>query len=537
MSDKSVDHRLCGQALVELLEAYGVDTVFGIPGVHTQEIYRGLAESGIRHVLPRHEQGAGFMAAGYARASGKPGVCVLITGPGVTNAATAIGQGYADSLPMLIVSSENERDTLGKGYGELHEISDQAAVTRPLTGFNAVAQDVDGIPALFAAAFESFQTGRPRPAHIAVPIDLLASRTRGPWTPAAAAAARKPDEASIAAAAERVSTADRPVICVGGGAVGAASQVLTLAERLDAPVLSTHAGKGIVPSTHPLNAGSSLHLGGGQSLLADADVVIAIGTELAWTDSFVERLPITGDVVRVDVDETRFDDRYPATVGVEGDAAQACDAMLRVLGHGPSNRGGGQARVQEASLANTARRTELEVKHGHVLSAVRNALPDNAIVSVDSTQITYTGQFDFPVDSPRQWMYGAGFCTLGGALPEGIGAALACPDSPVMVIAGDGGFMFSMPELATAVELGLSLPILVWNNDGLAQIKDGMVSRGFNPTGVTTRNPDFGALAAAFGCRSARPKDAHALEAAITDALIAGVPTLIEVHEGDPWLA
>ncbi len=528
--------RPCGEAIIELLEDYGVDTVFGIPGVHTQEFYRGLSKNRIQHVLTRHEQGAGFMACGYARASGRPGVCVLITGPGVTNAATALGQGYADSLPVLLLSSENATHTLHKGYGELHEISDQSAVTKPLTGYNALAHSVAEVPDHISAAFESFTAGRPRPAHVAVPIDLLEQPVEGRWTVQHSRRSTDVEANQIKAAAALIANSSQPLVCVGGGAVDASAEVRALAERLGAPVLSSHAGKGVIPSGHPLNAGSAMHLAGGHALLSDSDTLIAIGTELAWTDSFVDELPIRGKIIRIDVDSSQFTGRYTTSVGVQADAKSACAKLLAELGEGVNNEADGRERAASAQTQNNADRTDLEKRHQAVLSVVRQMLPSNGILSTDTSQITYTGQADFPVDAPRQWLYGAGFCTLGGALPEAIGAALACPGQPVMAVAGDGGFMFTMPELATAAELKLSLPVLVWNNESLAQIKDGMVARGFKPTGVDSINPDFLAVGAAFGCATARPQSADELGESIRTALSAGRPTLIEVHQDDRWL-
>lgn len=537
MEDQSAVPSRCGEALVAALEARGVDTVFGIPGVHTQEIYRGLSQSGIRHILARNEQGAGLMACGYARASGRPGVCVLITGPGVTNAATALGQAWADSLPVLVVSSDIESGLMGAGLGELHEVTDQAAVTRPLTGLSVTALRVEDVPDMLDQVFHTLAGPRSRPAHLSVPIDILASEVSTRWPPPVAPPALpQADAGELASAARRLLDAERPVICVGGGAAGATVAVRALAERLDAPVLASHAGKGVMPAGHPLDAGSAVHLEGGQGLLANADVVLAIGTELAWTDSFVPRLPINGALIRIDVDRSKFDDRYRAVVALRSDAGVAATALLDAVGDGRANAGDGSARTQAARTIDEGNRTELERRHCKVLDAIRAALPANGILCADSTQLTYTAQRFFEVAEPRRWLYGAGFCTLGGGLPEAIGAKLACPHTPVMAMAGDAGFLFTVQELATAVELGLALPILVWNNDGLAQIRDGMIEGGFTPTGVASRNPDFLGLARAFGCRTARPGSAAELGACISNALVADGPTLIEVHETDGWL-
>ena len=248
----------CGEALMHLLGDYGVDTVFGIPGEHTLELYRGIESSGVRHVLTRHEQGAGFMADGYGRVTGKPGVCTLITGPGVTNCATPLAQAYADSVPMLLVSSANRSESLGKGWGCLHEIADQSAVTAPLTAFSAMVRTPEDIPELIAQAFTVFHSRRPRPVHISVPLDLLGLPVEGRWE------ARVPPQrpvappAAIDSAAALLVTARRPVILVGGGAQDAGDCVRRLCERLDAAVISSNAGKGVVPESHPLSLGGGL---------------------------------------------------------------------------------------------------------------------------------------------------------------------------------------------------------------------------------------------------------------------------------------
>lgn len=237
-----------GQALVRLLANYQVDTVFGIPGVHTLELYRGLPGSGIRHVLTRHEQGAGFMADGYARVTGKPGVCFVITGPGVTNASTPIGQAYADSIPMLVISSVNHTASLGKGWGCLHETQDQRALTAPITAFSAVALTPEDLPELIARAYAVFDSERPRPVHISVPLDVLAAPIARDWT---AEVVRRPTRGVpaievLAAAAAKLSAANRPMIIAGGGALNAGAEVQQLSQRLAAPVFTSVAGKGLL---------------------------------------------------------------------------------------------------------------------------------------------------------------------------------------------------------------------------------------------------------------------------------------------------
>jgi 5-guanidino-2-oxopentanoate decarboxylase len=524
----------CGHAVISLLEAYGVDTVFGMPGVHTLELYKGLAASRIRHILVRHEQGAGFMADGYARATGRPGVCVLITGPGVTNAATAMGEAYSDSIPMLVLSSVNASADLGMGRGRLHEITSQEAVTAPLTAFSRTALQAGQVPELVAEAFAAFASGRPRPVHIALPLDVLvapadfAIQARTPPAPPSA-----PGDA-IAAAAALLQRARRPIIIAGGGSVDCAEALQHLAGALGAPVIVTNAGKGVIADDHPLALGATLSLAPVQELLASADLVVAVGSELAETDSWVDRLPLPGALIRIDIDAATAQRDYPASVALVGDAGHALADLKDA--------------VRASACAITA--TELDAVRGKclqmmsplsrthmkVLDAMRGALPDDAIVVADMTQIAYTGNTYYPCTTPRSWYHPNGFGTLGYALPAAIGARLGAPERAVVALVGDGGLLFTVQELATAAELGLPLVIILWNNDGLGQIRDGMIERGMLEVGVNPRNPDYQLLARAFGCHALRPDSLAAFAAAVTNALSANVPTLIEVRQDAPYL-
>ncbi|WP_017256358.1 5-guanidino-2-oxopentanoate decarboxylase, partial [Pseudomonas tolaasii] len=328
-----------GQALVRLLANYGVDTVFGIPGVHTLELYRGLPGSGIRHVLTRHEQGAGFMADGYARVSGKPGVCFVITGPGVTNAATAIGQAYADSIPMLVISSVNSTASLGKGWGILHETQDQRAITAPITAFSAVASSAEDLPELVARAYAVFDSERPRPVHISVPLDVLAAPVKRDWSHEVVRRPGRglPSAEALEQAVARLSAAKRPMIIAGGGALDAGEALQRLSTRLAAPLFTSVAGKGLLPTNDPLNAGATLCTEPGWQLISEADVVLAVGTEMADTDYWRERLPITGELLRVDIDPRKFNDFYPCAVALRGDAHQTLLALLERLPATPRN--------------------------------------------------------------------------------------------------------------------------------------------------------------------------------------------------------
>lgn len=339
------DHLTTGRYLMRLLKRYGVDTVFGIPGVHTLELYRGIADEALRHVLVRHEQGAGFMADGYARVSGRPGVCTLITGPGLTNALTPIGQAFSDSVPMLVVSSANATTDLGRGWGRLHEITDQAQTAAPLVGLSRTILSAEQADAFTAEAWGLFTAARPRPAHLQIPIDVIAASS-GRTEASAPRMAIRPAHAApqdIERAAEMLRDAARPLIVAGGGALATHGDLVRLAERLGAPVITTVAGKGLLPDRHPLSLGATLPFGRTRDLLAQADVVLAVGTELAETDHWTERLDISGHLVRVDLDPRKLGDPYPAALPIHAEAGGTVKGVLAALGAGPSNGWDGKA--------------------------------------------------------------------------------------------------------------------------------------------------------------------------------------------------
>ena len=522
----------CGEAFVRLLEDYSVDTVFGIPGVHNLELYRGFAGSTIRHVLPRHEQGAGFMADGYARVTGKPGVCFLITGAGVTNCATPMGQAFSDSVPLLIVSSENTRDTLGKGIGCLHEITDQAAVTRPLCAFSETPTDPEEVPGLVARAFDVFESKRPRPVHLSLPLDMLAERTRLQWSPHPAASKPEAESEAIEEAAMLLDQADRPLILIGGGARGAAHQVLALAERLDCPILGTILGRDIVPNDHPLSLGGLLVSSIGDEILADADVILAIGTELSPNNSYSDVVTLPGKLIRIDIDAAEFDARHPATVAIRADAALAADSLLNALGPMGGERDGAGRVLAYKGRPSTGFLPHLEKKHHAVLDEIEAVLPEGSILVGDMTQVIYSAINHFKIPKGGRFLYPSGYGTLGYALPAAIGAKIGAPDRTVLAIAGDSGFLYTAPEMAVAAEEGLNIVALVWNNRALGQIRDDMINRNIRTVGVTPEPPEFEYLAKAFRWSYTKPGKVSEISSALKAAFAAKGPTLIEVQDG-----
>ncbi|QBX43088.1 5-guanidino-2-oxopentanoate decarboxylase [Pseudomonas fluorescens] len=537
----------CGEVLVKLLEDYGVEQVFGIPGVHTVELYRGLARSSINHVTPRHEQGAGFMADGYARTSGKPGVCFIITGPGMTNITTAMGQAYADSIPMLVISSVQTRSQLGGGRGKLHELPNQSALVGGVAAFSHTLMSAAELPGVLARAFALFQAGRPRPVHIEIPLDVLVEEA----DELLASVPVHIDRAGAAPAAVRrmselLAGARRPLILAGGGAIDAAAELTELAELLDAPVALTINAKGMLPSSHPLLIGSTQSLVATRALVADADVVLAIGTELAETDydvTFAGGFEIPGKLLRIDIDADQTVRNYPPHVALVADSRNAAQALLGALSQQAlAERRNDWGQVRAARLRDELAATwdAPTLAQTRFLETVLHELPDAVFVG-DSTQPVYTGNLTFNPERPRRWFNSStGYGTLGYALPAAIGAWLggsveggARP--PVVCLIGDGGLQFTLPELASAVEARTPVIILLWNNQGYEEIKKYMVNRAIEPVGVDIYTPDFIGVANALGCAAEAISSVEQLRGALRAATDRQGPTLIEIDQNQ-WM-
>lgn len=530
----------CGEATMRLLARYGVTTVFGIPGVHTLDLCRGLSDQAeddkIRHVQTRNEQGAAFMAEGWARCTNETGVAVVISGPGVTNASTALGQCYADSLPLLLISAEPPSHSIGKGWGLLHEISEQKRVTEPLCAFSESATSADDVPELIARAFAIFASQRPRPVHISIPLDVQAETVHEIWEPATLPGRPQPALSDAETAANMLKNAECPVVMVGGGATRASKDLLAVVEATGSIAIASTAGKGIIPDDHPQSLSASTVRPEVQRFLPQADVVLAVGTELSETDSFIERLDIQGQLIRVDIDSSKLNDIYPPSVGIVADAQLTMASIRACLGDHAADPTRARERVQDLRRQIRNNLSESEKQHAKLLSELEKFAPRETIWSGDACQLVYTGAFLFPTRSARTWFYPAGFCALGNALPNAIGAKFANPQTPVAVMAGDGGFMFTMPELMTAAQAGFGLPIIIWDNGGLKQIQDDMDGRGIARVGVEGENPDFVRLAEACGCFGASPKSALEFKDSFLSALDADRPTVIVVREGDNWL-
>ena len=526
-----------GPWIARLLEAFGVERVFGIPGVHTIPLYEGLAQSRITHVTPRHEQGAGFMADAWARVSGRPGVCFIITGPGMTNIATAMGQAYSESVPMLVISSVSERRHLGRGLGQLHELRDQQALMAGVTAFSHTLQALADLPALLERAFAVFSGARPRPVHIEIPLDLWretppADAVRQPAPPALT----QPAYGQLQAAARQLQRAQRPVLLAGGGARRAQAPLRVLAEHLDAPVIMTVNGRGLLAPDHPLAVSASPSLPAVRDLLADSDAVLAVGTEMGPTDydMYEQGMPVyPGPLLRIDIDPVQMTQPRVADLALPGDAATTLGMLLEQLSNEDAapRSGEGAERARRTREAARGALSAPMLRGLDCLEVVRDTLPE-AIIVGDSTHPVYAGNLYFEAAQPGSWFNSAtGYGTLGYALPASLGAALAAPDRPVVCLVGDGGLHYALGEIASIRDQDRPIIILMWNNAGFGEIRLAMEAEHVTPVGVDLYAPDFAALARAYGCAFAAPDGLDSLAGTLAAAAGRREPTLIQLDE------
>ncbi|MDK3074309.1 5-guanidino-2-oxopentanoate decarboxylase [Sedimentitalea sp. JM2-8] len=518
-----------GEALINELRALGVDTVFGIPGVHTVELYRGLAASGIRHITPRHEQGAGFMADGYARASGKPGVAFVITGPGLTNTLTPMAQARADSIPILVVSGVNGTATLGKGMGHLHELPDQYALASSVALVSEHVATPEELGPALNKVFRPFGSGRPGPTHIQIPLDVAALPYTGKAEVKAPEAAL-PDDKVIAEAAMRLAAAEKPLILAGGGAKRAGGALKNLAERIDAPVVQTVNARGVLFG-HPLGVPASPSLKAIRTLIEEADLVLALGTELGPTDYDMYATGAMAkmtDLVRVDRCAEQLA-RHAAEIAIQGDVNTIVPALLGALPPGIKHTGGA-ARAERARIAALAEIGPDYRAHVQILEALRTAVPGSLMVG-DSAQPIYAGNLYYDHDRAGGWFNAAtGYGALGYGIPAAIGASVADPQARVICLSGDGGAQFSLPEVMAAVDEDLPVTFVIWNNHGYREIASAMQDAGVEVVGCDPTPPDFAATAKSFGIPHAHcaavPGD---VAAAMTSAARHPGPSMIEI--------
>ena len=492
---------------------------------------------GIRHILARHEQGAAFMADGYARASGEVGVCISTTGPAALNTLASLGTAFSDSSPVLCIASQIPAEGIGLDKGYLHECQDQLGSFAPVTKWRARADTVEAIPGVMREAFAQMLSGRPRPTAVEIPCDTLDESDEVTMPAPAEANRPAPDPEQVERAARLLRAARRPVIWAGGGVISssAGAEVRRLAERLQAPIFTTVLGKGAVADDHPLAAGATILHPAARAFLAESDLMLAVGTRFTEEETDRWGLCLPDSLIHIDIDPEEIDRNYPATVGVVGDARaalQLINSQLQDLRRQENGSAAGIAKLRQKIWRYCQARAPEGVE---LVQTLRKALPRDTIIVSDLTVAAYWCRRLLDIYEPRTNIYPWGFCTLGFGLPAAIGAKVARPDRPVVVLCGDGGFLFNCQELAAAVQFDVPIVALVFNDSAYGVLKPQQMARYGQAHAVDLVNPDFVALAGAFGVDGCRVTSIEQLGPAVAKAIEADRSALIELPGTLPW--
>lgn len=525
-----------GEAVVQALLGHGVDTLFVLPGVQNDALFSALYDAAerLRVIVTRHEQAAGYMAYGYAAATGRPGAYCVVPGPGFLNTTAALATAYACNAPVLCLCGQVPLRRIGRAFGLLHELPDQLGIMRRLTKWAARIEAPHEAPHLIAAAFEQMRTGRPRPAALEIPMDVLAHDAWliGEMPGPREVANPEPDPEATLRSAALLNAAERPMIFVGGGAQGASAQIRQLAERLGAPVVAGWMGRGVMDDRSPL----SLSLTMAHRLWPEVDVALAIGSRFQRVQTDWG-LDAAVKVIRIDLDPVEITRHARPEVALLADAGEALAALLPHVRAG--DRVGWRTRIAQAKAEVSALyRRELAPQVAY-LEAIRAALPEDGILVEDLTQVGYVARIAFPVHGPRQYLTSGYQGTLGHAYPSALGAKVARPDRAVVALAGDGGFMYNVQELATAVQHGIAVVAIVFNDGAYGNVK--RMQRELYGNRVIASdlvNPDFVRLADSFGVFALAVDNPDDLQDALEQALARDAPALIEVKVGefpDPW--
>ena len=528
--------RTGGEALVHGLLSHGIDTIFGLPGVQNDYFFTAAydARDRMRVIHTRHEQGAAYMALGYALASGKTGVYVVVPGPGFLNTTAALSTAYATNAPVLCLTGQIRTDQIGRGYGMLHEIPDQLGILSSLTKWARRVESPHEVPGMLAAALGAMHSNRPRPVGLEVPLNVLSGKAESDDNPVALELHRpEVDLEAVEKAARLLGEAQKPAIFVGGGAHDAAEEIRTLAETLQAPVIASASGRGILSSLHPF----SHSYGPGQRLWDEADVVISVGTRMS-TPLMQWGKPDNQRLIRIDLDPQEIDRFGSPDVALVADCRDALQALLPALKR--HNLARSSRRIEMLALQD-----EMEAVYESVqpqmgfVRAIREALPDDGIYVEEITQIGYVSRIAMPVYQPRTYLTSNYQGTLGWGFPTALGAKVAAPDSPVLCVTGDGGFLFAANELATAVKHGINLVTVVFNDEAYGNVRRMQKERyGGRVIASELNNPDFVTYAESFGAHGLRVHTPVELQEALAGAFAANAPVLIEVPVGEmpaPW--
>jgi acetolactate synthase-1/2/3 large subunit/5-guanidino-2-oxopentanoate decarboxylase len=480
-------------------------------------------------VLARHEQGAGFMADGYARASGKPGIAYVITGPGVCNIMTPMGQAYSDSVPMLVISSCLD-ETAAK-RGQLHQMKDQEGAARTVCDWSETARTADAAYQLIDRALSEFHMNRRRPKHITLPIEALEGLAPdfGQRGALDRRDQRPPTALDVQSLGDKLKASRRPLFVFGGGcAMVNCAPIRSALRKLNAASITTYAGRGVI-TDDPLYFGSLLARASSARIFAQADFVVTVGTDLSEVDLWRDVPGHDCETCVINIDPEVLSLCGAGDVPILADAGRMFAALDRFLADEGVET---DWTAREVSDYHSRMRAEIAAERPGILpvaDALKDALPAETMIYSDMTQFAYAAKEVYPMDRPGHWHHPYGFGTLGYALPAAIGGKIGLGDQPVVAILGDYGFQYTVQELAVAVELELTLPIIIWDNGKLGEIEDSMVRAQIAPNAVVQRNPDFCKLAEAYGAAAIAPTDLASFQQAIKDALATKGPTIIHV--------
>lgn len=528
-----------GEAIVSGLVAHGVDTVFGLPGAQVYGLFDAFHQAQLKVIGARHEQACGYMAFGYARSSGRPGVFSVVPGPGVLNASAALLTAFGCNEPVLCVTGQVPTSFLGKGRGHLHEMPDQLATLRTYVKWAERIEYPGNAPTIVARAFQEMMSGRRGPASVEMPWDVF---TRRADTAAAQVLeplpAPQPDPDLVKQAAALIKASKAPMIFVGSGAIEAGEEILELAEMIDAPVVAFRSGRGIVSNAHELG----LTMAAAYKLWPTTDLMIAIGTraELPASGFRWPYQPTGLKSIRIDIDPAEMR-RLAADVAVVADARDGTADLVAAVKKAGYARGRGRRQdIREATAAAQAEIQRIQPQMAY-LDILREVLPANAIVTDELSQVGFASWYGFPVYEPRTFITSGYQGTLGSGFPTALGAKVANPDKPVVAITGDGGFMFGVQELATAVQFNIGVVTLVFNNNAYGNVRRDQ-RQHFDGRVVASDlvNPDFVKLAESFSVAAARVTAPDQFKAVLEKALSHGGPYLISVEvprdsEVSPW--
>lgn len=496
--------------LVDTLRNEGVEVVFGIPGVQNMHIYDALEDvKEIKSVVARHEQGAGYMADGYARVSGKPGVVLTVPGPGALNAITPLGEAYSDSSPILLITVEVASSEIKYKRGYLHEMEDQLGSFQSVVKAAYRVNSAEEIPEIVSRAYREAGQGRPRPVYVEIPIDFLKTKIEPPKNDKPQQSTTSIDEHEIQSAVELIKKAKRPLIYTGVGAVHskAGEYVKALAEKISAPVMTTVKGKGIIPYDHPLAMGNSWCPEVKQSeLIKNSDLAVCVGTGLSARTWRHGKLEFGGRIIHIDIDSISIGKNYAVDVGIEADASVALKHILDKLGNW--ERKDEDIKKEVKSLKHLVRNTLMQQQElATVFKDLEHSLKEGDIVVSDLTMAgIWAGRY-LPAYHPRTFLFPMEFGTLGFSLPASIGAKMARPDRKIICVSGDGGFLFNSQELATAVGLGIHVTVLLFNDQRYGSVRLNQIRTFGRPAGAELHNPDFVKLAQAYGVDAVRLED------------------------------